>query len=101
MFLKLTIVGVLVFCSGICSICNNRCYIGEIKVNQEKISPISPEEEEGASKAFDSAVSDENVVTLQKSDVQTEETGLSVVENIGSYEVKRNIFGKEVVRKIK
>lgn len=88
-------------CNGICFICPNPCFRGEIKGNQEKVSPISSQEEEGASRAFDSAVTTKDVGILQNMDVQPEETGLSVVENIGSYEVKRNIFGKEVVRKIK
>lgn len=69
-------------CSGICSICHTPCFRGEIS--------LSPEEEDGISKAFDSPIS------ITKS----ESTDLSVIENIGEYEVVKR-FGKEKVRKVK
>ena len=75
-------------CNGFCSICPNPCFRGEIKGKLEEISPISPTEEEKASEIFDSAV-------------PPTETGLSVVEDVGSYEVRKNIFGKEKVVRIK
>ena len=53
---------------------------------------FSEEEEKGISAAFDTPV------TLPQ---QPNETGLAVVESIGTYEVTRNIFGKEKVRKKK
>lgn len=74
-------------CNGICSICSNPCFRGEIKEKQET---ISPELEEKLSEVFDTAIPD-----------QSSETGLVVVEDIPAYELKRNIFGKEKVRKIK
>lgn len=69
-------------CNGICSICQTPCFRGEI--------PLSPKEEVGISKAFDSPIS------LP----ETENTGLAVIENLGEYEVVKR-FGKEKVRKIK
>ena len=80
----------MIKCSSVCAFCPNPCYRGEIKENRgnkEKISPISPSEMQGISDAFDTPSSSE--------------TGLAVVENIGEYEVVRNIFGKEKVRKVK
>lgn len=85
-------------CNGICSICSNPCFRGEVKGNQENISPITSEEEKGASEAFDSARTTSSVGTLQN---EPSETGLSVVENVGTFEVKTNIFGKQKVRKVK
>lgn len=76
----------MVRCSSVCAFCPNPCYRGEIRGNQEKISPISPNEIQGISDAFDTPA--------------TSETGLSVVENIGTFEVVKNIFGKEKVRKV-
>lgn len=77
-------------CSGNCF----SCHLCSVKVvnenllaqNQEPISPVpvSEEEEHGASLAFDKPI----------------ETGLSVVE-IPQYELKRNILGKEKIKRIK
>lgn len=77
--------GVQVRCNGYCGICQAPCFRGEIKGNQEKTSSIfsvSPEEEQGASEAFDKPVTD-----------------LAVID-AGQYEVVRK-FGKERIRKVR
>jgi len=51
-----------------------------------KIPALTPKEEQRASEVFDSPI---------------EERGLSVIENVGSYEVKKSIFGKDKVVKVK
>lgn len=55
----------------------------------------------GINKAFDSVKTSPNVETIQKEEVEPNETGLAVVENVGTYEVTTNIFGKQKVRKVK
>lgn len=76
-------------CSGFCSICAVPCYRGEIPRSQLQDFadpvPLSKKEIEGAEKAFDAPV----------------ETGLAVVEDAGTFEVTKSIFGKEKVRRVK
>lgn len=88
-------------CTGNCYNCHlcsvkivNENLLEENRGRMEKISPIlendketfimTEEDERGASEAFDRPI----------------ETGLSVVE-IPQYELKKNIFGKEVVKKVR
>ena len=70
------------FCNGICGICPNPCFRGEIRDENKKI-----------------------VKNLQKNDFQTKispsETGLAVIEDAGVYEIKKSVFGKEKVRRVK
>lgn len=73
-------------CNGICSICTSPCFRGEIKGNQETISPKLEAE---LSEVFDNT------------EVSPSETGLVVLEDIPTYEVKRNIFGKEKTVRVK
>lgn len=69
-------------CNGVCVFCSIPCFRGEVKT-------FTPQEEERLSEVFDNT------------DVSSEsKNGLAVVENIGTYEVVRNIFGKEKVRKV-
>lgn len=76
-------------CNGFCGICPNPCYRGEVPKSQLQDFadplPLSKKEIEGAEKAFDAP----------------SETGLAVVENAGTFEVTKNIFGKEKVRRVK
>lgn len=58
----------------------NKGKLGEISPNSEE---LTPEEEKGASEAFDRPVTD-----------------LAVVDRV-EYEVKKNIFGKDVVKKVR
>lgn len=81
MFLVITDVTVMQ-CNGICSICTSPCFRGEIRGNQETISPKLETE---LSEVFDNT----------EVSVSPSETGLVVLEDIPAYEVKRNIFGKE------
>lgn len=67
-------------CSGVCAVCSNPCFRGEVP------SRPSQEVEEKLSQFFEEPPKTEN--------------GLAVVENIGTYEVVKNIFGKEKVRKV-
>lgn len=74
---------------GFCSICQTPCYRGELPRSQSQDFaeplPLSKKEIEGAEKAFDAPV----------------ETGLAVVENVGTFEVVKSKFGKEKVRRVK
>ena len=76
-------------CCGYCGICPAPCYRGEVPRSQLQDFadplPLSKKEIIGAEKAFDAPL----------------ETGLAVVENVGSFEVTKNIFGKEKVRRVK
>lgn len=65
------------FCNGFCSLCMSPCYRGEIASPNNKAS--SP---------------------VEKEIVQQEEKGLTVNETV-KYEVVKNVFGKEKVRRVK
>ena len=69
------------FCSGLCAICNTPCSRGEIKHEDRVIA--------------DEVKTEVEVVEEGK----VEETGLSVP--VAEYEVVKNIFGKEKVRRVK
>lgn len=72
------------------------CFRGEVNASPA----LSSEEEAGASKAFDTAETSVNVDKLQEDIIQPE-TGLSIIEDIPTYEVTKNIFGIEKVRRVK
>jgi hypothetical protein len=45
--------------------------------------------------------STEGVSSQTRSVISEQETGLSLVENIGTYEVSKGIFGRQKVRRVK
>jgi hypothetical protein len=45
--------------------------------------------------------STEDVSSQARSVISEQETGLSLVENIGTYEVSKGIFGRQKVRRVK
>lgn len=65
------------FCNGFCSLCMSPCYRGEISSPDNRAA--SP---------------------VEKKIVQQEEKGLAVNETV-KYEVVKNVFGKEKVRRVK
>lgn len=78
-------------CIQNCSVCPFQC-----RPRRPVQSPIV--EPVGNSEQLETSVVKENLTTAEESSVT--ENGLSVVENIPVFEVKKNIFGKErVVRK--
>lgn len=85
----LNIQDVTVQCNGLCGICAAPCYRGEVPRSQLQDFadplPLSKKEINGAEKAFDAPIG----------------TELAVIDNAGQFELKRNIFGKEKVRKVK
>lgn len=78
-------------CNGICSICTSPCFRGEIRGNQETVSPNL---EAKLSEVFDAPIT-----SAEKT--EPSETGLVVLEYVPTYEVTKNIFGKEKVRRVK
>lgn len=68
------------FCSGLCAICNTPCSRGEIKSGNRVIADVVELE-------------------VKAEESKVEETGLSVP--VAEYEVVKNIFGKEKVRRVK
>ena len=89
-------------CNGLCSICGYGCYVGDIKNKENRV------------------LNTKNVEKLQKLDLKTQYSEVeispstsielqnemklnevAVVESVGTYEVTKNIFGKEKVRKVK
>lgn len=79
-------------CNGFCSVCPNPCYRGEIRGKQRELEGIPSNLERKLSDVFDNA---------EVSVPQSSEKGLAVVENAGTYEVRKSVFGKEKVRKLK
>lgn len=90
MFLVITDVTAMV-CNGFCSICSTPCFRGEVKGNQQT---ISPKLETKLSEVFDAPIESSVKETPP-------ETGLVVLEDIPTYEVKKNIFRKEKTVRVK
>lgn len=63
-------------CNGICSFCSTPCYRGVVEIKEEKDN-----------------------VTVEETSLP--ETGLAIIENVGTYEVVKTVFGKEKVRRVK
>jgi tRNA A37 methylthiotransferase MiaB len=64
-------------CNGICAFCSTPCFRGVVEVKTEVKKKVAVEEK------------------------PVSETGLAVVENVGTYEVVKSVFGKEKVRRVK
>lgn len=77
-------------CNGFCALCQIQCFRGEIKGDKET---ISPKLEEKLSEVFDTPIESSKEIPS--------ETGLVVLEDIPTYEVKKNIFGKEKTVRVK
>lgn len=68
-------------CNGICAFCSTPCFRGVVEVKTEVKTEVKKK------------------VAVEEKPVS--ETGLAVVENVGTYEVVKSVFGKEKVRRVK
>lgn len=79
-------------CNGICNFCSTPCFRGVVEnVVNEVQEQSTPQDVNNT----------EDVSSQSRSVVPEQETGLSLVENVGSYEVSKGIFGKQKVRRVK
>lgn len=84
-------------CNGFCRMCPNPC--PHTVIINKAAQTVSKEEEKGASEAFDKPVI--QVEDAEVIEIKAEDRGLAVVDNTSTYQVTKNIFGKERVRKVK
>lgn len=68
-------------CNGICAFCSTPCFRGVVEAKTEVKTEAKQK------------------VAVEEKPVS--ETGLAVVENVGTYEVVKSVFGKEKVRRVK
>lgn len=82
--------GAVVYCNGVCCFCSVPC-TREIKGNQEKISANSVVKEN---------LTTQNPINEENSEVELLSNSEKLKDE-GTYIIKKNIFGKDVVRKVK
>ena len=84
------------FCNGLCGICG-RCYIGEIKnENAKNVKNLRISDSQPQNNGVEISPS---ISTELQNEAKLNE--VAVIESVGTYEVTKNIFGKEKVRKVK
>lgn len=80
------------FCNGICNFCSTPCFRGVVENVVNEVQEQS---------TLQNVNSTEGVSSQTRSVIPEQETGLSLVKNIGTYEVSKGIFGRQKVRRVK
>lgn len=80
------------FCNGICNFCSMPCFRGVVENVVNEVQEQS---------TLQDVNSTEGVSSQTRSVISEQETGLSLVENIGTYEVSKGVFGRQKVRRVK
>lgn len=79
-------------CNGICNFCSTPCFRGIVENVVNEVQEQS---------VLQDVNSTEDMSSQARSVISEQETGLSLVENIGTYEVSKGIFGRQKVRRVK
>lgn len=79
-------------CNGICNFCSTPCFRGVVENVVNEVQEQS---------TLQNVNITEDVSSQSRSVVPEQETGLSLVKNIGTYEVSKGIFGRQKIRRVK